>query len=319
LKIKSLIRTFKPDIVHTHAAKSGAIGRLAAFSCRVPVVVHTFHGHVFHSYFNKLKTKTFINIERYLAARSSGIIAISQLQKQELADAYRICPPEKIHIIPLGLDLDKFDRQMAQKRAAFRHRYHIAPDEIAIGIIGRIVPVKNHGLFVAASARMLAKTNAKVRLVIVGDGDMRAQMEAKLAAENITYRYAPQDDNFSATAICTSWLTEMDETLAGLDIVALTSHNEGTPLSLIEAQAAGKPVASTHVGGVADVVLQGKTGFITERGNVEAFAGALLQLVQQEQLRTAFGQAGRVHVHAHFSYQRLVGDMAAYYYRLLGH
>ena len=141
-RIKKLIEDFRPDVVHTHAAKSGVIGRLAADACNVPVIVHTFHGHVFHSYFNKWTTNTFIHIERYLAKHSTGIIAISESQKNELANKYKICPANKIQIIPLGLNLDKFQQDQERKRAEFRAKYQLRFDEIAIGIIGRIVPVK---------------------------------------------------------------------------------------------------------------------------------------------------------------------------------
>ena len=315
-KVKALINKFKPDIVHTHAAKSGVIGRLAADACNVPVIVHTFHGHVFHSYFNKWTTNAFVNIERYLAKLSSGIIAISDSQKDELANVYKICPEEKIQIIPLGLDLDKFQVNQEEKRTAFRNKYHIHPDEIVIGIIGRIVPVKNHTLFVEAAARVLAKTDKKVKLIIVGDGDMRQQMENEFKAANIDYAYFP-DNDIEATAICTSWQTDMSSVLAGMDIVALTSHNEGTPLSLIEAQAGAKPVVSTNVGGVRDVVLDNECGFITEPGNAEAFSDALLKLIEQPELQKAFGIKGREFVHKKFSYQRLVSDMSSYYYNLL--
>src|SRR5258706_5949645 len=139
MKLKSLIKDFKPDIVHTHAAKSGALGRLAASACRVPVIVHTFHGHVFHSYFNSFKTKLFINIERYLAKKSSAIIAISEQQKYELGSVYKICSAEKINVVELGLDLDKFQTNQEIKRMKFRQKYNVAEDEIAIGIVGRIV------------------------------------------------------------------------------------------------------------------------------------------------------------------------------------
>ena len=166
-KIKEIIEEYKPDIVHTHAAKSGIIGRLAADACKVPVIVHTFHGHVFHSYFNKFTTKTFIHIERYLAKKSTGIVAISESQKRELADVYKICPADKIEIVPLGLDLDKFALKQEVKREDFRRRYGIEEDEIAIGIIGRIVPVKNHELFVAAAKKLLQQTDKKLRFLQV--------------------------------------------------------------------------------------------------------------------------------------------------------
>lgn len=313
--IKKLIKAYKPDIVHTHAAKSGAIGRLAASACNVPVIVHTFHGHVFHSYFGKTKTNAFIQIERYLARKSSGIIAISDIQKQELGGIYKICPEEKIRVIPLGLDLDKFQQNKEEKRASFRTKYLIEEDEIAIGIIGRIVPVKNHSLFVAAIAHMIPASNHKLRFIIIGDGDMRSQTEQELKMAGIDYAYFPEEQR-AAQAICTSWQTEMDYVLAGLDIVALTSHNEGTPVSLIEAQAAGKPVVSTNVGGVADAVVHQQTGIITPPGNMEAFCEGLLQLSENEIKRQDFCIAGQHYVKERYSYQRLVKDMSTYYEEL---
>lgn len=315
-KIKALIKDFKPDIVHTHAAKSGTIGRLAANACKVPVIVHTFHGHVFHSYFSKWKSQAFVNIERYLARKSSGIIAISEQQKKELSDIYRICPADKIEIVPLGFDLDRFTAQQEEKRSAFRAQYDIAEDEVAIGIIGRIVPVKNHSLFVAAAAKLLSQTAQKVRFIIIGDGDMRPQMEADFKAAGIDYAYYPQEPRH-ARAICISWQTDMDRVLAGLDIVALSSHNEGTPVSLIEAQAAGRSLVSTNVGGVSDVVVNQHTGYITDPGSVDQFAHSLQLLAENSTLRAAFGEAGRGNVLERFSYQRLVHDMSGYYNRLL--
>lgn len=315
-RVKTIIEKYKPDIVHTHAAKSGVIGRKAAEACKVPVIVHTFHGHVFHSYFSKFQTDSFILIERYLAKRSTGIIAISPSQKEELANIYKICTEDKIHIIPLGLDLDHIQTGQEEKRVRFRKQYFIEDDEVAIGIVGRIVPIKNHTLFVNAAARVFAQTAKKVRFIIVGDGDMRPQMESDLALHNIDYAYYPESQR-KATAICTSWQEDISYVLAGMDIVVLTSHNEGTPLSLIEAQAAAKPVVSTNVGGVADVVVNGTTGYITEPGNEIQLADAIVHLVQDEALRQQFGREGRAFVNSRFSYQRLVRDMAEYYDRLL--
>lgn len=315
-KIKKLIEKFKPDIVHTHAAKSGVIGRLAADACKVPVILHTFHGHVFHSYFGKFKTNTFIQIERYLARRSTGIIAISETQKHELANVYHICDEKKIKIIPLGLDLDKFQVHQDVKRAEFRKQFNLQPEDIAIGIIGRVVPVKNHSMFVAAAKRVLDQTSLPVKFVVIGDGDMRPQMEEEFRAAGIDYTYYPQDPR-EATALCTSWQTDMDYVLSGLDIVALTSHNEGTPLSLIEAQAASRPVVSTNVGGVKDVVTDNQTGYITDPGDVEAFAEALLKLINNPEKCNYFGQLGKTFAQTHYSYQRLVKDMSEYYYEQL--
>jgi glycosyltransferase involved in cell wall biosynthesis len=317
-KVKDLILKFKPHIVHTHAAKAGVIGRMAAYSCKVPVIVHTFHGHVFHSYFSKWTSNTFIQIERYLAKQSSGIIAISKTQKEELANMYNICPAEKIKIIPLGLDLDKFSGHNSfAKRDRFRKHFHISDNELAIGIIGRIVPVKNHSMFVSVAKNISGKYGKKVKFVVIGDGDMREQMESEFIASGLDYSYFP-DNPREATVICTSWQTDMDVVIAGLDIIALTSHNEGTPLSLIEAQAASKPVVSTNVGGVTDVVINGVTGFIVAPGDVDAFSKSIAQLIDDPALREKFGNESSQSVKDKFSYQRLVKDMSAYYYELLG-
>lgn len=312
-KIKKLIEKFRPDIVHTHAAKSGVIGRLAADACKVPVILHTFHGHVFHSYFSKFKTNTFIQIERYLARRSTGIIAISDTQKHELGSVYHICEPEKIKIIPLGLDLDKFNIHQDVKRAEFRKKFSLDNDDIVVGIIGRVVPVKNHSLFVAAAKKVLDQTTLPVKFVVIGDGDMRPQMEGEFIEAGIDYTYYPNDPR-AYTATCISWQTEMDFVLSGLDIVALTSHNEGTPVSLIEAQAASKPVVSTNVGGVKDVVADNQTGYITEPDDADMFAEALLKLINNPEKRAYFGQLGKTFAQTHYSYQRLVKDMSEYYY-----
>jgi len=316
LDVKALIEKYKPDIVHTHAAKAGIIGRMAAEACNVPVIIHTFHGHVFHSYFSKWQTESFIMMERYLARRSTGIIAISKTQKEELAYTYKICDFDKLNIIPLGLDLDKFKINPQKKRKEFRTQFQIADDDIVVGIVGRIVPVKNHSMFVEAAARVLKQTGRKVKFLIIGDGDMRQQMENEFKKAGIDYAYFPFENRL-ATATCISWQMNMDEVFSALDIVALTSHNEGTPLSLIEAQAAGRPLVSTHVGGVTDVVLQNSSGYVVEAGNAEKFAAMLLTLIESEELRTQFGAAGMQYAHGNYSYQRLVADMSNYYYQLL--
>ncbi|MCY7410864.1 MAG: glycosyltransferase, partial [Chitinophagales bacterium] len=172
-KLKKIIRDFKPHIVHTHAAKAGALGRMAADACKVQVIIHTFHGHVFHSYFSPLKTNAFINIERRLAKKSSKIIAISESQKKELSEVYKICEPEKIEIVPLGFDLRKFSEHRNAKRKKFRTHYLIDDDEIVISIVGRLVPVKNHALFLRSIKNILEGTSKKIRAFIIGDGESR--------------------------------------------------------------------------------------------------------------------------------------------------
>jgi glycosyltransferase involved in cell wall biosynthesis len=218
-------------------------------------------------------------------------------------------------IIPLGLDLDLMDVDMEAKRQAFRAQYHIPDDVIAVGIIGRVVPIKNHALFLEGASKVI-QINKKVVFVIIGDGDERPNMEQMCKQLQLDYAYQPTDSRF-AEVIFTSWRTDVDCVLAGLDIVMLTSHNEGTPLSLIEAQAASKPVISTNVGGVKDVVLDKQTGFICEPGDVDGLTKAVVTLLGDARLRTSMGELGRHFAMERFSYQRLVVDMKTYYHDLL--
>ncbi|MEZ4688163.1 MAG: glycosyltransferase [Bacteroidia bacterium] len=313
--IMEVIRDFKPHIVHTHAAKAGALGRLAAWRAGVPVIVHTFHGHVFHSYFSPAKTRVFLAIERFLAKKSSAIIAISPEQKRELTEDFRICKDEKMRIVPLGFDLDRFRTDRDEKREAFRSEFQIQDDEIAIGIVGRLAPVKDHALFLHGLKKVLDQSESNVRAFIVGDGETRPEIEALATELGIPFSTEKHEDH-RAPLTFTSWRRDIDVVNAGLDIAALSSKNEGTPVSLIEAQAAGKPIVSTRVGGIQDIVLEGKTALLSPRGDAEAFGDALLQLVENERLRHEFGEAGGF-VFEEFSYQRLVRDMDQLYQDLL--
>jgi len=315
-KIKKIILEFKPDIVHTHASKAGTLGRLAAAACNVPVVVHTFHGHVFHSYFGKLKTSIYKNIERYLAKKTNCIIAISEKQKQELAEAYSICKPEKIKVIPLGFDLQKFQDKQIEKRNSFRTKYNIADDEIVIIIVGRLVPIKNHILFLKALKFVQENTNNKIRAFIIGDGEERATIEAQAKQLDIDFVDATKTTK-TALLTFTSWVKDTDSVYAGADIVTLTSFNEGTPVSLIEAQAANKAIVSVNVGGIEDVVLINQTALLSANDDLQAFSNNLLLCVEDEELRKKMSQKGWEHVKNKFHYTRLVNDMNNLYVELL--
>lgn len=315
-KIKQIIERFKPDIVHTHASKAGTLGRMAAFSAKVPAVVHTFHGHVFHSYFNKTKTTVFKRIERKLAEKSSAIVAISDIQKHELGSIHKIAPLDKITVIPLGFDLNRFQQNIDLKRIQFRKEYQIEDDEIAIGIIGRLVPIKNHELFLRSLKYLLDHTTKKIRAFIVGDGESKEaiiQMAQELGIDycesSIQLKKAP--------LTFTSWIKNIDSVNAGVDIIALSSLNEGTPVSLIEAQAANNPIISTNVGGIENVVLQDKTGLLSDIDDLEGYSRNLLELVENEDLRNSMTKEGWGHVSEKFSYKRLVSDMDQLYMKLL--
>ncbi len=316
-KIKKIIQEYKPDIVHTHASKSGAVGRMAAKACNVPLIVHTFHGHVFHSYFNPLMSKLIINVERFFARRTDAIIAISDSQKHELTEVYKIAPPEKVFTVPLGFNLDKYSVDQDKKKIIFYNKYGFDDTEIIVGIIGRLVPIKNHEMFLNVAAIVKSKTNRKVRFAIIGDGESRPGIEKKTQELGLSYSYFITNPKEKTDVLVTSWETEIDQALAGLDIVVLTSHNEGTPVSLIEAQSAYIPVVSTNVGGVEDIVIHGETGYITEVGDVNLFADYIVKLIEDEDLRKRMGQSGYDNVVKRYSKKRLISDMRNLYLSFL--
>lgn len=303
-RIIRILKTEKPDIVHTHAAKAGTLGRIAAWYCGVPYIYHTFHGHVFHSYFNPIITKIFIVIEKFLASRCTAIVAISELQKHELGTIFSICSPQKIEIIPLGFDLGKFTQNLDEKRKQFRQTYSIADNEIAIGIVGRLVPIKNHPLFIEAFSHCLTKTTKSIRAFIIGDGEIRAQLEELWNSL--------EPDIHTSKLTFTSWIQEVDVAYAGLDIVCLTSHNEGTPVSLIEAQASGKPIVSTNVGGIQNIVEENKTALLTTN-TVTDFTEKLLQIIENDELRETMSAYSQTFSTEKFSYKRLCLDMEGMY------
>jgi len=313
-KLQKIIKDFKPDIVHTHSAKPGAVGRLAASSLNIPAIVHTYHGHVFHSYFGKLKTKFIINTERFLAKKSHALIAISDKQRSELTDEFHIADKTKFKVIPLGFELKKFTEDQDEKRRRFRGEFNLGEDEIAIGIIGRLVPIKNHNLFLEGISYLLNAASKKVKAFIIGDGETRRALEYRAGQLKIPFSH---DHDPNASLMFTSWRNDIDVINAGLDIIALTSLNEGTPVSLIEAQAANKPIVSTRVGGIGDIVLENETALLSDTNDIASFQKNLLRLVENDELRNSFNQKGADHVQKKFSVERLATDMSNLYCELL--
>lgn len=316
-KISQIIDDFKPDIVHTHASKAGALGRIAAKRKNVKVIVHTFHGHVFHSYFNPVKTLVFKYIERRLAMQTSKIIALCDNQKEELAEEFCIASPDKFTVIPLGFDLDKFRVDRKSKRVTFRKKYHLDDDEIAIGIIGRLTGVKNHHLFLQAFKEVAGKTEKKVRGFIIGDGELKSNLQDFCDQNHLSYNVDTNSHGTKSAVTFTSWIKQIDEVYPGLDIVAMTSRNEGTPVSIIEAQAAGLPVVATNVGGIESIVVPGSSGLLAKNNNGADFSEKLRELVESEDLRTHFANNGWQQVKDKFHYSRLVSDMENLYQTLL--
>ena len=316
VELKRVIKDFKPDIVHTHAAKSGAIGRLAAISQNVPFIYHTFHGHVFHSYFGKFKTFLYLLIERWLAHKSTKIIAISSKQKIELVNLFKICSSKKMEIITLGFDLSRFQEDIITKRTVFRLKYNLDDNDIAIGIVGRLTPIKNHRFFLDIVNKISKKINRSIRFFIIGDGEDTVALKDYCNELNLSF--SSHNDEIHDKLICfTSWLKEMDQVYAGLDIVTLTSLNEGTPVTLIEALASNKAVVATRVGGVEDVVNDKFTGFLCESNDINDFSEKLHKLIINNELRHEFSSRGYLDVAKKYSYIRLVDDMRVLYKKSL--
>ncbi|MDY7039982.1 MAG: glycosyltransferase family 4 protein [Chloroflexota bacterium] len=298
-----LFRRWRPDIVHTHTAKAGTVGRLAARLAGVPLVLHTFHGHVFHGYFSPRKTRMFIRIERALARRSDRIVTVSEGQRAELA-AYGIAPPEKIVVVPLGFELDGL-LHCQTHRGELRAELGLAADTPLVGIVARLTAVKNHHLFLEM-ARLVAQEEPDSRFLIVGDGELRDGLES----------YARELD-LEGQVLFLGWRSDMPRIYADLDVVALTSLNEGTPVSLIEGMAAGVPVVSTEVGGVPDIVADGVCGHLVPPGDATALARAIVALLRDRESAQAMGRAGQQIVASRFTAERLISDVEQLYGQLL--
>ena len=230
LKLTQLLRRHRPHVVETHTAKAGAIGRLAAYVAGVPGIVHVFHGHVFHSYFGPLKTRAFIAVERALARITNRIITISPAQRHDITEVYRVAPPEKTLVVPLGLDLQPLTRAKETVSGQFRDAHGIPREAPLVGFVGRLASVKNPSLFVEAAHLVLAHM-PEIRFVIVGDGELRPDIEEKVDKLGLTER-----------VVFAGWQEAMPPIYADLDVMALTSLNEGTPVTIIEALAAGAAV-----------------------------------------------------------------------------
>ncbi|MBI5195840.1 MAG: glycosyltransferase family 4 protein [Nitrospirae bacterium] len=317
-KLYKLIKKEKPDIVHTHTAKAGTLGRQAAWLARVPVIIHTFHGHVLTGYFGKLKSWIFIQMEKGLANISTRIITLSEELKRELM-GMGIGSAEKFETIPLGLKLAPFF-DLAKYRGEFRTEIGVSLDTLLIGIVGRLVPIKGHRQFLEGAKiitdRMkhagvtfyedLLKKATDVKFVIVGDGELREELEEYAKKLGIADK-----------VIFTGFRRDLQRIYADLDIVALTSFNEGTPVSIIEAMVGDKPVVAANVGGVSSLVKDGVTGFLVPPGRADLFADALIKLLSDALLRKKMGEAGRRCVFPKYDSSNLVKTMDELYSSLV--
>ncbi len=303
-QLSRMIREFRPHIVHTHTAKAGFAGRAAAQARRRrPVIVHTFHGHVLEGYFGKPKTLTFRSLERLLARRTDALIGVSE---QTVADLVRlrVAPASKFRVIPLGLDLEPFVEADAASGEQLRSELGIGPDEVLFTFVGRIVPIKRVDLLTAAFARA-SRATPGLRLLVVGDGEARTRLEllaAELGAGDRVHFIGYRRD--------------LARIAAAADVAVISSDNEGTPVSLIEAAAAGVPAVATNVGGVGSIVDE-DTGMLVAKGNEAALAEAMQAIAADRGLRRRLGVGARARALARFSIDRLIGDTDALYGELL--
>jgi glycosyltransferase involved in cell wall biosynthesis len=347
-KLYRLLRRLRPDVVHTHTAKAGAVGRAAGVvyrwltpsalwgrprACRF---VHTYHGHVFHSYYGPAKTRLFLAIERTLARFTDRIVVISGQQLAEINGRFRVGRREQFRVVPLGLELDVFDDWRARRSRA-RERFGVAAGDDAtllVGIVGRLTEIKNHRMFLDAASLLLRRearaapggasppssdaspAAPRVRFIVIGDGHLRAELEAYAA-----------DLGLADAVTFAGTLDDPENFYPALDVVALTSLNEGTPLTLVEAMANERAAVATEVGGTVDL-LGGvesselrrphrwrvcERGALVESNDAAAFAEALAHLLGNAELRAAMGERGRRFVEENYSVARLVSDVLALY------
>jgi glycosyltransferase involved in cell wall biosynthesis len=333
LTIWKLYRIFtreQPDIICTHTAKAGTVGRSAGFLYRwlTPAVfigrprrcrfVHTYHGHIFHGYYGGLKSRLFLLIEKLLARLvTDRIIVISNQQRQEIHETFGVGRAEQFVVIPLGFDLGPF-AEPENRRQPFRDQIGVQPDEILVGIVGRLTEIKNHELFLRAISTYkdsASTSNSRVRFVVVGDGSLRTILEHRAnqlgLAEDVIFAGSRKDpENF----------------YAGLDIVALTSKNEGTPLTLLEAMANRLPVISTAVGGVVDLLGEvdseaagyqiRRRGISVKPNDASGFAAGLKLLVENSILREELGSRGFEFVTKNYARERMLADVRELYEEL---
>ncbi len=307
-EVARLIRRERPQILHTHTAKAGAVGRIAALlagGARPPIVVHTFHGHVLRGYFDPVRTYGFRLLERWLATKTTKLIAVSPQVRDDLV-ALGVAPAEKFAVIRLGIELEQRVTVGPGARAETRRLLGVPEDAFVVGWIGRMTGVKNTDDVLAAT-KLLRDRGVNGYLLMVGDGPDRERLERRAHELGIVKR-----------CLFLGYQEEVASWYAGFDAMILPSVNEGTPVSAIESLAAGRPVVATRVGGVPDVVDEGEDGFLVEPGKPEELAERLERLARDPGLRERMGDYGREHVPARYAVERLVDDVDRLYRELLG-
>ncbi|HVO11644.1 MAG TPA: glycosyltransferase [Vicinamibacteria bacterium] len=296
-----LMRSWRPAIVHTHTAKAGLLGRLAARAAGVPTIVHTYHGHVLRGYFSPAQTAFYRWLERRLAGLADALVAVSESVKQDLV-GMAIARPAKIRVVPLGLELQHLTGELP--RGVLRREAGIAAEAPLVGMVGRLVPVKDVPTFLRAAQRV-RESRPQVRFALVGDGEERAALETH-----------NRELGLADAVTFFGWRRDLSAVYGDLDVVVNASVNEGTPVALIEALAAAKPVVATRVGGTPDLLGEDLRGRLVPAGDPDALAAAIVETLEQAEAARGRAQAGREHVLAHHGADRLVRDVDALYREL---
>jgi glycosyltransferase involved in cell wall biosynthesis len=310
-RLLRLVFREEPDVIHTHTAKAGTLGRVAAWLFNITrrrrrrcLAVHTFHGHVLNGYFGPATNVAVRAGERILARITDRVVTLSPAQRDDIVTRFRVAAAARTTVVPLGLDLDRLAR-LDPLSPNLRHRFGIPDRALVVGYVGRFVAIKDLPTLVRAFARVAA-VRAEAVLLLAGDGPSRPEIEALIAALSLQKQ-----------AHLTGWIEDLAPLYATIDICALASLNEGTPVALIEAMAAAKAVVATRVGGVADVVEHERTGLLVPPGNPDALADEIVRLAEDPGERSRFGAAARAAVIDRFSSERLVDDIDALYAQAL--
>ena len=302
-----LFRRDRPHIVHTHTAKAGALGRVAAALAGVPVRIHTFHGHVLGGgYFSEAKTRFYVEVERLLGRVSSRLVVLSNRQAGQMSEDLAIASRDAFEVIPLGLELADFvhiDPDAARRQA--RAALGLADETLAIAIVGRLVPVKNHELVLDAMSLLRDKVPNPVRLFVVGGGERERELRTYAAGRGV-----------SDHVEWLGWRGDLAALYPAMDALALTSFDEGTPVAIIEALVAGTPVVARAVGGVPEILDWGSRGRLVPEEDPESFATALASVLSEPPPGPARRAASRDSLDR-FSVGRLAEDVAALYRREL--
>ena len=307
------LREWRPDIVHTHQAKAGSLGRLAALAYNRTRgnagrarLVHTYHGHVFEGYFGSPSTRVFLGVERWLGKRTDALIAISPQVAHDILKTYRIAREEQLKLVPLGFNLDRLLAVSGDDRARARASFQIPGDAIVVTTVGRLTAIKQHALFLDMADR-LAKRSDRFVFLIAGDGELRPELEARAHQLGLASKVR-----------FLGWRGDLETLYGATDVFVLTSRNEGTPVALIEAMAAGVASVSTDVGGVRDVLTGPHLGSLVPFGDPGALAEAVAGLADAPGRRDDIGRAARASVRERFHARRLLDDIKTLYWQLLG-